>query len=73
MSIFNRFLMMTLLLCCMSASAQKGTALTITGTVTDENNNPLQNASVTIRGSQDGVSTDQMDILPFRLRKGTFW
>lgn len=70
MSIFNRFLMMTLLLCCMSASAQKGTALTITGTVTDENNNPLQNASVTIRGSQDGVSTDANGHFTLQAKEG---
>lgn len=57
MSFLNRFLLLLLLLCSINLYAQDKKSVTVKGRVTDENNKPLQDASVVIKGTLSGVST----------------
>lgn len=52
------FMIIALVLKSTTGLAQNANVVTVKGTVTEGNNKPLQNVSVTIKGSQRGVSTD---------------
>lgn len=55
----------TWLLCILSICAY-AQQITVTGTVTDAENNPLIGAAVVVVGTTDGVITDLMANIPLR-------